>query len=215
MGYTDSTWAKMRQSGLRMIFTGAESGSDAKLAEMNKGGKASTSVTLDLARRARTHGIVPEFSFVLGSPPEPLADVRSTFEFIRTVKEVNSASEIVMYLYTPVPLDGQLYDEAQRHGFQFPDSLDEWASDHWRDLSLRRGQVPWLAGQVRRQVRDFERVLNAFYPTVTDIRLTRFRRAVLRTVSGWRYQLRFYRAPLELDVLQRLFRYQRPETTGF
>jgi hypothetical protein len=58
-------------------------------------------------------------------------------------------------------------------------------------------------------------VLNAFYPTVTDRRLTRTRRALLRAVSAWRYALRVYAAPYELRVMQRLMQYQRPETTGF
>jgi hypothetical protein len=64
-------------------------------------------------------------------------------------------------------------------------------------------------------VRDFQRVLNAYYPTTTDARLTGFRRWVLRGASAWRYQTSFYHFPLELRVLHRLFRYQRPETSGF
>jgi anaerobic magnesium-protoporphyrin IX monomethyl ester cyclase len=64
-------------------------------------------------------------------------------------------------------------------------------------------------------VRDFERVLNAYYPTTTDRRLTPFRRAVLRTASSWRYFLELYGGSYELRALQRMMRYQRPETTGF
>jgi hypothetical protein len=67
----------------------------------------------------------------------------------------------------------------------------------------------------QKRVRNFERVLNAFYPTVTDPKLTPARRALLRAVSTWRYALRIYAAPYELRVMQRLMHYQRPETTGF
>ena len=45
------------------------------LAAMNKGGRASTGLTMELAARAKRHGIIPELSFVLGSPPDPMADV--------------------------------------------------------------------------------------------------------------------------------------------
>ena len=181
MHYSDATWRKMKRSGLRMVFTGAESGSDEVLAKMNKGGRVSTRLTLELAKRMREYGIIPEFSFVLGSPPDPLADMQRTFEFIREVKSVNPVTEIVMYAYTPVPLDGTLYEEAQRLGFRFPDTLEEWASDSWRKLSMRRGdEIPWIEGRVRRQVRNFERVLNAYYPTVTDTRLTAPYRGVLK-----------------------------------
>jgi hypothetical protein len=142
--------------------------------------------------------------------------MRQTFEFIRKIKRINPATEIILYTYTPVPLDGALYTEASRLGFAFPSTLDEWASDEWRQMSMRRGDgIPWLDGAVRKQVRDFERVLNAYYPTVTDGRLTSLGRAVLRTASGWRYAFRMYSGSYELQALQRLMHYQRPETTGF
>jgi radical SAM superfamily enzyme YgiQ (UPF0313 family) len=216
MQYSDATWQAMARSGLKMVFSGAESASDATLAAMNKGGKASAALTLELAKRMRTYGIVPEFSFVLGAPPDPVGDMEKTFEFIRTIKRVNPATEVILYTYTPVPMDGSLYAEASRLGFAFPRTLDEWASERWERMAMRRGDgIPWLDGSIKQQVRNFERVLNAFYPTVTDRRLTPLRRGMLRALSSWRYGLRMYTAPFELRALQRLMRYQRPETTGF
>ena len=216
MQYSDATWGAMARSGLKMLFAGAESASDATLAAMNKGGKASARLPLELARRMKHYGVVPEFSFVLGSPPDPIGDMERTFDFIRTIKRVNPATEVILYTYTPVPMDGTLYAEAARLGFAFPKTLEEWASDGWRQLMMRRGDgIPWLDGSIRRQVRNFERVLNAFYPTVTDRRMTPRRRVVLKAASAWRYALKVYSAPIELQALQRVMRYQRPETTGF
>ena len=214
--YAPATWRLMRAAGLRMVFTGAESGSDEALARMNKGGQASTEVTLEFVRRAKEYGVVPELSFVLGSPPDPLADMQRTFEFIRALKRLNAEAEIVLYVYTPVPADGAMYEMAQKAGFRFPETLDDWASDGWGQFALRKGaRLPWVAGGLRRQIRDFERVLNAYYPTVTDLRLTGWRRDLLRFLSAGRYHFRFYAAPYELRAAQRLFHYQRPETTGF
>jgi len=206
----------MKRSGLTMVFSGAESSSDAVLEAMNKGGKASAHLAIDLAKRMRSYGIVPEYSFVLGSPPDPERDMAQTFEFIRDIKKVNPATEIVLYTYTPVPMEGALFSQASKMGFTFPTTLEEWASDKWRQLSMRRGDgIPWLDQTVRKRVRNFERVLNAFYPTVTDRRLTPARRALLKAISAWRYALRWYTAPYELRALHRLMQYQRPETTGF
>jgi anaerobic magnesium-protoporphyrin IX monomethyl ester cyclase len=216
MRYSDATWQKMVRSGLKMVFSGAESPSDAVLATMNKGGKAAGNLPLELAARMRSYGVVPEYSFVLGSPPDPLADLDRTFEFVRGLKRVNPATEIVLYTYTPVKMDGSLYGSAEQLGFRFPATLDEWASDQWRQLMMRRGDgIPWIDAGMRTRVRNFERVLNAFYPTVTDRRLTGLRRSLLKTISAWRYALRVYGAPYELRLLHRLMRYQRPETTGF
>jgi anaerobic magnesium-protoporphyrin IX monomethyl ester cyclase len=169
-----------------------------------------------MAQRMKEWGIVPEFSFVVGNPPQPEADVRETLAFIREVKRANPSAEIVIYLYTPVPLGGDLYDEARAEGFAFPESLDEWVSPAWSEFSQRRsGALPWLGQSLREQIRDFERVLNAYYPTSTDARLRGSWRWLLRTASAWRYHSGFYRFPLELRALQRLMSYQRPETSGF
>lgn len=216
MRYRDATWRAMARSGLAMVFCGAETGSDDVLARMNKGGTAAVEKTLALARRMREHGVVPEFSFVVGNPPDPVADVRATTTFIRRVKATNPAAEIILYTYSPVPLDGTLYDEARAMGFRFPDTLDGWTSGDWRQFALRRDpRTPWLDSGWKATVRDFESVLNAYYPTVTDSKLTPLRRGLLRVLSGWRYWLRVYGWPVELRAFHRLVGYQRPETTGF
>ncbi len=214
--YSDRTWELMRDAGLKMVFMGAESGSLETLKRMDKGGTMTPDKTLEMARKMQAYNIIPEFSFVLGNPPDPEADVRQTIEFIRRVKEVNPRSEIIMYNYTPVPLAGDLYDAAQAQGFQFPQTLDEWTSHEWMDFSQRYSDVmPWLKPALRQRVRNFERVLNAYYPTSTDLRLTGVWRAFLRGASSLRYKFRVYDFPLELRVLQKLVRYQRPETSGF
>jgi len=214
--YSDQSWRLMRDSGLRMVFLGAESGSDEALARMNKGGTASTEKTVELAARMADYGVVPELSFMLGNPPDPETDARQTIEFIRRVKVVNPAAEIILYLYTPVPLAGELYDEAKAQGFRFPETLEEWTDPSWVEFTQRRSShMPWVQDPLRRRIHDFERVLNAYYPTTTDVRLTGLRRVALRALSGWRYKLRLYRFPLELQLAQRLFAYQRPETSGF
>jgi hypothetical protein len=214
--YSERTWSLMRDSGLRMVFLGAESGSDETLRRMRKGGTASTEKTLAIAHKTAAYNIVPEFSFVLGNPPDPEADVRETLEFIRKVKRINPRSEIILYMYTPVPLSGELYEQARASGFQFPETLEGWIEPAWQEFAQRRSaRVPWVSDPVRRRVRDFQRVLNAYYPTATDPKLGGLRRTVLRAASAWRYQFRVYSHAFELDALQHLLPYQRPETAGF
>lgn len=217
MTYSDDTFEKLTASGCKMIFMGAEAGDDATLKMMNKGGKSGVEQTLAVAERMRQHGIVPEFSFVLGTPPDPVESVEQTIHFIREVKRVNPATELILYLYTPVAdADNPLMQEAIANGFRFPQTLQEWASDEWAQKALRRNPgTPWSHDPIRRKVRDFESVINAFYPTVTDQRLTGAMRTLLKTISGWRYKMEFYAMPYELKLLQRMIQYRRPETTGF
>ncbi len=214
--FKDSTFAALRDSGLRMVFMGAETGSDEMLKRMNKGGRQSTDQTLRIAARMRRFGIVPEMSFVLGNPPDPDADVASSLRFIRRLKAVNPDTEVILYLYTPVPLAGSLFEEAKASGFRFPQTLDEWADADWVDFAQHRNaDLPWLTPGVKQRVADFQRVLHATFPTITDPRLRGLKRLALRAAGGWRYKLRFYRNPVELRLLHRLFPYQRPELSGF
>ena len=63
---------------------------------------------------------------------------------------------------------------------------------------------------------NFERVLNARFPTVSDIKLKRWQTATLKTLGAWRYKLGFYAAPWEIRlVANRLFHYRQPEIEGF
>ncbi|NDJ85923.1 MAG: B12-binding domain-containing radical SAM protein [Chloroflexi bacterium] len=215
--YSDESWEKITASGCKMIFMGAESGSLETLKIMNKGGQSNPEKTLYIADRMKHLGIVPEFSFVMGNPPDPLADIENTIQFIRKLKQINPAAELILYIYTPVPHDrSELLRVAQEMGFRFPQSLDEWASPEWESFAHRRDpNTPFFKDKARRRVRDFEAVINAYYPTVTDIRLQGVTRSLLKTLAGWRYKLGWYQWPYELKALQRLVQYRRPETMGF
>lgn len=216
MKFSDRSFGLMRSSGLRMVFMGAETGSDATLARMNKGGRQTTAQALEVAARMRDFDIVPEMSFLLGNPPDPERDIADTIQFIRRVKRVNPDTEIVLYFYSPVPLAGDMYNTALNSGFSFPADLDQWAKADWVDFAQHRSAVlPWLTPSIRRSLKDFQRVLHATYPTRTDPGLRGLRRGTLRALGSWRYALEFYRWPLELQLFQRLFPYQRPEVTGF
>jgi anaerobic magnesium-protoporphyrin IX monomethyl ester cyclase len=214
--FSDGTWCSMRDSGLKMVFLGAESASAQTLHRMRKGGSMTPEKTIEAAAKMKHYGIIPEFSFVVGNPPDPESDVRETLGFIRLLKKVNPASEIILYNYTPIGLEGELYRAALENGFEFPATLEEWVSTNWMEFSSRRhSRAPWLKEGLRRRIRDFEQVLNAYYPTQTDERLTHCLRVFLRMASAWRYHTRLYDFPWELRMLQKLLHYRRPETTGF
>ena len=183
---------------------------------MNKGGSASIEKTLAIVQKMKEHNIVPELSFVLGNPPDPEADLNQTIAFIRKVKRLNPAAEIILYMYTPVPLAGELYEEAKAQGFKFPHTLEEWVRPDWVEFSQRHSiNMPWLSDPLRRRISDFQRVLNAYYPTSTDPTMIGLKRALRRASSAWRYHLQIYGRPIELRALNEGLSYQRPETRCF
>ena len=148
--YSDDTLALMRRAGCRMIFFGAETGNDKLLQQMDKGGKQTGKQILEFAARMKQFDIIPEYSFVLGfpadTPEQAWAQIEEDITFIKRVKEINPATEIIIYIYSPVPTEGsELYERITQAGFSFPKTLDEWLSPQWESFDLRRNPLtPWL-----------------------------------------------------------------------
>ena len=176
--YKDSSLALMREAGCKMIFFGAESGNDDLLQMMDKGGKQNSRQILNFARRLKQFDIIPEYSFVLGWPAAneatALAQVEREIEFIKKVKSVNPDTEIIIYVYSPVPTEGSaMFEKVKQQGFSFPQRLEDWISPAWENFDLRKNPLtPWLTRRVIDRIKDFETVLNAYYPTVSDIKLS-------------------------------------------
>jgi radical SAM superfamily enzyme YgiQ (UPF0313 family) len=207
--YSDKTLDAIRRAGCAMIFFGAESGSDWALKEMQKG--ITTEQTLTVARRMRQHGIIPEFSFVIGNPRDPERDTRETLSFIRTIKQLDPASEIIMYHYTPVPQRGAMYGDVDDK-ITFPTSPDEWATKRWMDFTLRIDpNTPWLKRGTKKLIENFETVVTSRWPTVQDIRAPRWSRGLLKALSAWRYRLGVYGYPKELKLAHRFIDLRKPK----
>ena len=220
--YSDETLLMMRRAGCRMIFFGAESGNDEILKQMDKGGKQSAEQIKRFAARMKRFDIVPEYSFVLGMPaktPEKvMAQIDADIEFIKTIKEINPDTEIIIYVYSPVPTEGsELYKQITAAGFKFPEQLEDWLNPQWQQFDLRKNPLtPWLSPEMVDKIRDFETVLNAYYPTASDHKLTGFQKKVMRSLSAFRYRNNWFKYPYELKVLQKFWlKYRQPEIEGF
>jgi len=219
--YKDETLALMRKSGCKMIFFGAESGNNEILKQMDKGGTQTAEQIEAFAVRMKKFDIIPEYSFVLGTPaPTPekaMEQIDFDINFIKKIKQLNPQTEIVIYIYSPVPTEGsELYKQALANGFSFPEKLDDWIKPQWQNFDLRKNPLtPWLTAEMVDKIKNFETVLNGYYPTVSDIRLSKVKRRVMRMAAGLRYKLDFYNYPYEIKLMHRLWKYRQPEIQGF
>jgi len=220
--YSDESLAIMREAGCRMIFFGAETGNDAILKQMDKGGTQSSEQIKAFAARMRKFDIIPEYSFVLGLPAETPEKVMQQIDedigFIKTIKEINPDTEIIIYVYSPVPTEGsELYKKVTETGFRFPEKLEDWLDPKWANFDLRKNPLtPWLKPAMVDKILNFETVLNARYPTLSDFKLTAFQRKAMRFISSLRYRKEIYMLPYELKALQKYWlKYRRPEVEGF
>lgn len=207
--YSDETLEAIRRAGCRMIFFGAESGSDWVLEEMKK--QLKTKQTLALAQRIRQFDIIPEFSFVIGNPRDSERDAAECFQFVRILKRLNPASEIILYPYIPVPQRNGMYGGVEEQ-VEFPSTLEEWAMPHWQNFAVRKNpRTPWFTRSTQRRIDNFRLVVSSRWPTVQDLHLSSWGRRSLQALSSWRYQLGFYAFPFELQMMQRLTQLRKPE----
>jgi anaerobic magnesium-protoporphyrin IX monomethyl ester cyclase len=220
LNLSPAAWRLVRQSRLRMAYIGAETPNDAVLKSIRKGTRSEQ--TLAVAEVCRSHGVIPELSFMVAPPEDPEGETARAFDFIRQVKRVNPDAEIIVYIYTPLPA-GSVPD-AERlklaplvdvHGepVVFPTTPEEWTEQRWVDYACH-ADAPWLSDRLRRRIRDFVTVLRCRFPTAQDQRSPRWAKAALRGLASWRYAREQYDRPWELEASRRLIGLLDPRATG-
>lgn len=222
---SDTSWALVRKSRLRMAYIGAESPNDRMLHDIRKGTRADQ--TLEVVEKCRANGVVPELSFMLAPPENPEGETEHTFRFIRQIKRIHPATEIMIYIYTPLPPSphitggvhqkvlsnaAKLRDE-QGNPIVFPTTAEGWSQPEWVAY-WSHTDAPWLSERLRRRIRDFTTVLGCRFPTITDIRSPPLAKRALRALSSWRYRFERYDRPWELDLSRQFVRLRDPRATG-
>ncbi|MCO6175107.1 B12-binding domain-containing radical SAM protein [Flavobacterium sp. NRK F10] len=219
--YSDDELKFMRKAGCRMIFLGAETGNDKILKQMNKGGTQTGQMIKDFVLRMKNADIIPELSFVLGLPAATEKEVYDQIlwdiNFIKEIKEINPKAEIIIYLYSPVPTEGsELYQQIIDAGFSFPSTLEDWISPSWENFDLRKNPLtPWLKPYMIDTIKNFETVLNGYYPTASDFRIKGWKKRLLQLPSSIRYKTGIYNYPYEIKLMHKIWKYRQPEIEGF
>jgi radical SAM superfamily enzyme YgiQ (UPF0313 family) len=189
---------------------------------MDKGGTQTGEQIKRFAARMKKFDIIPEYSFVLGLPAESeqkvMQQIDDDITFIKEVKSINPDTEIIIYVYSPVPTEGSdLFNDVEKTGFKFPEKLEDWLNPQWEHFDLRKNPLtPWLTSGMIKKIKNFETVINAYYPTVSDYKLTSLQKSVIKSLSHLRYKYGFYNLPYELKSLQKFWlKYRQPEVEGF
>jgi anaerobic magnesium-protoporphyrin IX monomethyl ester cyclase len=218
---SERTWALVRKSGLKMAYIGAESPSDWLLHAVRKGTRSDQ--TLEAVRLCRAHGVVPELSFMLAPPKAPEEETERTFEFIRLIKRAHPQTEVMNYIYTPLPQRPEVPPRSRREPEElrdcdgrpvvFPRTADEWAEPRWVDYWCHQ-DAPWVSARLRQRIIDFATVLGCRYPTVMDVRVSRWGKSALKALASWRYRFERYDHPWELRASRKLIRLWDPRVFG-
>ncbi|MHB8168334.1 MAG: B12-binding domain-containing radical SAM protein [Thermoleophilia bacterium] len=199
--YSPELWELMRDSGLKRIFVGVESGSSQTLETINKA--AGVDDVLKTHELCRQYGINMAFSIMVGFPFETAEDVESTMELVQQLLVPSRNYQDPFVFFLPYP-GSELYPEAVKSGFKDPQSLEEWVG-----FDFATFQGTWVDPKLKDRILQFIR----FYfpliykepPNRRKVLPSYWVLFLLRRMAKFRLSHRFYSFPVEWRVFQRVF----------
>ena len=185
----DELWARCRQSGLRRLLVGVESGSDEMLRRIRK--DITIQQVFHTAGKMREHGIAGQFPFIVGFPRESDASITATLACAKRLRAMSPDFQTPIFYFKPYPGSEIVADELAQ-GLRLPETLEAWSEFDFVDGL----PGPWVS---RRKFQLIER-----FKFFHELAWQRTSRAVrpLQRLARYRCSRDEYRWPLEMALLQ-------------
>jgi radical SAM superfamily enzyme YgiQ (UPF0313 family) len=181
----DEVWALCKESGLRRLLVGVESGSNEMLRRIRKDIRIEQ--VFQTAQQMLRFDIAGHFPFIVGFPEESDASVQATLECAKRLRALSPGFQTPIYYFKPYP-GSELVREAVERGFQLPETLEAWSAfDYVAGLP-----GPWVSREKFRLIERFK-----FFQELAWKPLTRGAR-VLQHVARYRCRRDEYRWPVEM-----------------
>lgn len=184
----DAVLALCKQSGLRRVIIGVESGSQAMMDWINKDIKLEQ--VFISAEKCLRHGINVIFPFIVGFPNETDASVQASLDVIKRLRALSPGFQTPVFYFKPYP-GSPITEAAVRDGYQLPRTLDEWA-----DFDFIGSAGPWVDAGRHRLVERFK-----FYAQLAWDEPKPWQRPVQK-LAQWRCRHDLYGLPIEKTVSQ-------------
>ena len=156
--YSPEEMGLLRDSGLRSVFFGIESGSQQVLNTMSK------KIVPEHAVRSAQLSVEYCFEFyaslMFATPGETLEDLKQTISLIRKIKKINPDATIQNCVYIPLP-GTPMYEMAIARGYRPPKTTREWSE---RDISSNfenRDDISWIEPSI---LREYIKIYNDEFP---------------------------------------------------
>jgi anaerobic magnesium-protoporphyrin IX monomethyl ester cyclase len=181
----EEVWVRCKQSGLRRLLVGVESGSDEMLRRIRKDIRLEQ--VFHTAERMLKYGIAGHFPFIVGFPEESDASIQATLECAKRLRSLSPDFLTPIYYFKPYP-GSELVVEAVARGFQLPQTLEAWAEfDYVAGLP-----GPWVSAEKFRLIERFK-----FFHELAWKRVSRGKH-LLQQLARYRCRRDEYRWPLEM-----------------
>lgn len=193
----------LKQSGLKCLGIGGESGSDRILEYIKKGNKAED--ILLAVQKCERLGIAPHLNFMCGFPNETKEDVKKTIHLIDACMKVSRLFRMNgMFIYTPYP-NTPLFEDAIKLGFNEPKTLEEWGNQYFG-----KNVIPWHSKKYRNYLQSISTVGSLLFAkpnSQIEWKLAYFIKFIFRIFlfidARLRWKFKFFSFPIELKLYNR------------
>jgi len=201
----DDFMAKLKKSGCYLLSFGAESGCPRILKKIKKG-----IMPADILRSAEmslSHGIIPQYSFMIGLPGESKSEMKETLRLIDKLVKLSDKIQILgPQAFRPYP-GSELYNECLESGWQAPNSLDQWAEVAKDELNyLAVKNFPWV------RHKDFVESMEAYVrfgahsiksAMGSSVKAQKLIKLAFVLLCKLRWKLKFFFWPIEFKIAKR------------
>jgi anaerobic magnesium-protoporphyrin IX monomethyl ester cyclase len=181
----DEVWKLCKQSGLRRLLVGVESGSNEVLKRIRKDIKIEQ--VFETAEKMLQHDIGGHFPFIVGFPDESDAHIQATLDCAKKLRALSPNFLTPIYYFKPYP-GSALVIEAVERGFRLPQTLEAWAQFDY----VAGEPGPWVSPEKFELIERFK-----FFHELAWKRISRGRR-LLQRLARYRCSRDEYRWPLEM-----------------
>lgn len=188
----EEVWKLCKQSGLRRLLVGAESGSDEMLKRIRK--DVTIAQILHTAEKMLAHGIAGHFPFIVGFPDESDESVQATLRFARRLRSMSPDFLTPIFYFKPYP-GSEIVSDAVARGYKLPDTLEEWSRFDY----VQGDPGPWVSPEKYRLIERFK-----FFHELAWKRASAAER-VLQMLARYRCERNEFRWPFEM-MLGRAYR---------
>jgi anaerobic magnesium-protoporphyrin IX monomethyl ester cyclase len=180
-----AVWQRCKDSGLRRLLVGVESGSNEVLKRIRKDIKIEQ--VYETAETMLKYGIAGHFPFIVGFPDESDESVQASLHCAKKLRAMSPDFLTPIYYFKPYP-GSALVIEAVERGYRLPQTLTEWAKFDY----VAGEPGPWVSAEKFELIERFKFFHELAWKKVSP------GRKLLQRIARYRCNRDNYRWPVEM-----------------
>jgi radical SAM superfamily enzyme YgiQ (UPF0313 family) len=181
----EEVWKLCKESGLRRLLVGVESGSNEMLKRIRKDIKIEQ--VFETAGKMLRHRIGGHFPFIVGFPDESADSIQATLSCAKRLRSMSPEFLTPIFYFKPYPGSALVMDAVAK-GFRLPETLEAWAQFDY----VAGDPGPWVSREKFELIERFK-----FFQELAWNRVT-LGKKVFQSLARYRCDNDNYRWPVEM-----------------